>query len=334
MGNGGMWSMSGPMWMPDEPPTLARILGFHLQPVPILPALALAALIAYLAGVVSTRHAAGHTWPMRSTACWIAGVALVGFATSTGIEGYGMMIFSIHMAQHMLLALIVPILLSLGHPVRLARTALPVDSLVRRHLERVAACRAAVLLLSAPARWTLFLAALYGIYFTPLFGSLMHTVWGHNLMLMTFLVTGCLFFGPLITPRAGRRPAVAGRLAATFASAPLHAVFGLVILMAQHPVVHFFDHPAPAWHIDVVSDQSLAGAIAWATSEAATVLVMVVIAVHATARRRTTRARSSGRSARAQRPRDERSPTPRTPSRRLALSGCGLPDPDADQGLG
>lgn len=288
---GGMWSMGGPMWMPTRPPTLARILAFHLQPVPIVPTLGVIGLVLYLATVILALRR-GHRWPAHHTAAWVLGIVVTEAATTTGIEGYGMMIFSVHMAQHMLLALIVPILLALGAPARLVRTALPGDSTPRRALDALSASRVAAFGLSTPVRWTLFLGSLYGIYFTPLFGSLMHTVWGHTVMLAHFLLTGCLFFGPLISPSAPRDRGAPRRLAATVAGAPLHAVFGLTILLAQHPVVQFFDHPHPCWHVHVLADQSAAGAIAWATSEAATVLVMVVIGADAA---RTLRA---GRSAR------------------------------------
>ena len=59
-------SMTGPMWMPTAPPTAARLLAVHLQPVPVLPAIALLLLVAYLAGVlVLVRR--GDRWPIART---------------------------------------------------------------------------------------------------------------------------------------------------------------------------------------------------------------------------------------------------------------------------
>ena len=274
MHTGGMWSMDGPMWMPSQPPTLRRLLDVHLQPVPLLPVLGLLALLLYLAGVLALRRRGGD-WPAPRLASWVAGIAVLEFVTTTGIEGYGMMVFSVHMVQHMVLAMVVPILLLLGSPVTLALRALPLENALRRRLVRLLASRFAAAILSLPVRWALFLASLYGIYFTPAFGTLMHSVWGHNVMLLHFLVTGWLFFGPLVSGRSGA-PA---RLAETFASAPLHALFGLIILTAHSPVVAFFEHPDPTWSIRVLPDQSLAGGIAWAASETATVLVMAIVLV-------------------------------------------------------
>lgn len=279
-GTGGMWAMTGPMWMPSAPPTLGRVLGIHPQPVPVVPLLGLLALIGYVAGLLLLRRR-GEPWPLPRTLAWVAGIVVLELVTATGIEGYGMMIFSIHMVQHMALAMVVPILLALGAPYRLA--LLIGTPAVRRVLAWAPSTGVATVLLSAPVRWLLFLAPLYGIYFTPLFGTLMHSVWGHNLMLLHFLATGALFFGPLVS---GARASAHRRLAESFASAPLHAVFGLVVLLATHPVVHFFDDPDPRWGIGAVGDQSLAGGIAWISSETATVLVMAVIAGQSLARRR------------------------------------------------
>jgi putative copper resistance protein D len=270
---GGMWSMTGPMWMPDRPPTLGRLFGFHLQPIPLMPALGIVLLLGYLLGLLTLRRRGGR-WPWRRTAAWVLGVVALELVTATGVEGYGMMMFSVHMAQHMALAMVVPILLALGSPYTLALRALRLDSRARRLLAALPATLAARVVDSWPVRWALFLGSLYGIYFTPLFGTLMHTVWGHNLMLLHFMLTGCIFFGPIIG-RSATHPS--RRLAESFASTPLHALFGLSIMVVGHPVVTFFNHPDPAWRVTPLSDQTVAGSIAWATSETATVLVMLVL---------------------------------------------------------
>jgi len=273
-GADGMWAMTGPMWMPTQPPSLARVLGVHLQPVPLVPLLGLLALAGYAVGVLALRRR-GQRWPARRGLAWLAGIAILELATTTGVEGYGMMVFSIHMAQHMALAMVVPILLALAAPHRLIIAAVPTERVaLRQALARLPATPAVRALTSTPVRWSLFLASLYGVYFTPLFGALMHTVWGHNLMLLHFLLTGWLFFGPLVASSPASAPR---RLTETFAGAPLHAVFGLAVLLATRPMVPFFDDPDPRWGVTALGDQTLAGSIAWVSSEVATVLVAVII---------------------------------------------------------
>lgn len=274
--------MSGPMWMPTLPPTLGRLLAFHLQPLPIVPALALLGLAAYVAGVVAARRR-GVRWPWWRLASWLVGVLVVVLVTSTGIEGYGMLLFSVHMVQHMCLAMVAPIFLLLGSPVTLALRALPsrgAGSGARRQLVRALGSRWLAVLTSIPVRWLLFLSGLYGIYFTSLFDALMSTVWGHNAMLVHFLGTGLLFFGPLVRadPWPGRSSPLL-RMVETFASTPFHAFFGIAVMSSTQPVVGFFAHPPRSWHVDVLADQGLGGGIAWGTSEIPTMLVMGIILV-------------------------------------------------------
>lgn len=281
--HGGVTTMSGPMWMPDQPPTLGRIFALHWQPIPLLPVIVLALLVAYL-GAVRVLARRGVRWPWWKTAAWLAGLAVIWETTATGIEGYGMMLFSVHMAQHMALAMVAPILLVVGSPVTLALRVLPAQgrgAWVRRALVRLLGSWFFRILASTPSRWFLFLSGLYGIYFTPLFGILMASVWGHYFMLLHFIITGYLFFGPLLgtDPWPGQTKTPLMRLLETFVGTPFHAFFGISLMMATEPVVSFFTDPPLWWHVDLAADQNLAGGIAWATSELPTILVMGAILI-------------------------------------------------------
>ena len=102
--------MTGPMWMPVQPPTLERVLAWHPQPLPVLPWLVLIMLLLYGGGVVIL-HGRGVRWPLARILWWFLGLATTLFVTATGVEGYGMELFSIHMLQHMVLNMLVPVLL-------------------------------------------------------------------------------------------------------------------------------------------------------------------------------------------------------------------------------
>ena len=51
---------------------------------------------------------------------------------------------------------------------------------------------------SGRATFALFMTSLYGLYFTPVFDYLMGTWWGHNLMLVHFLLIGFIYFWGII----------------------------------------------------------------------------------------------------------------------------------------
>src|ERR1700727_215688 len=78
----------------------------------------------YLAGVRRLRRR-GDAWPMGRTVAWLLGCATLLLASSSGLGRYMPAMFSMHMAVHMLLSMLVPILLVLGGPVGLALRALP-----------------------------------------------------------------------------------------------------------------------------------------------------------------------------------------------------------------
>ena len=77
-------TMSGPMWMPDVPPTLARLLAWHPQPVPVEPAACALLLLAYGLAVVRLRRR-GDRWPIGRSVAWVLGVASIAAVTCTGV---------------------------------------------------------------------------------------------------------------------------------------------------------------------------------------------------------------------------------------------------------
>lgn len=84
---------------------------------------ALVAAVLYGAGVVRLLRR-GDSWPVGRSVGWLAGVGGVVLVTCTGLNDYGMVLFSAHMIQHMMLSMLVPILLLLGAPITLALRAL------------------------------------------------------------------------------------------------------------------------------------------------------------------------------------------------------------------
>ena len=269
------------MWVPDEPPTWARMLIPHLDPWSLLPVLALLAAAAYLVAVLRVRRD-GVRWPWWRTAAFLAGAASLFGVTGTWLNGYSMVLFSIHMAQHMVLSLITPILLLVGAPVTLALRVLPRGrgpaGAPRALLLEALHSRFARAVSSPLFTIPLFVASLYGVYFTPLFDALMGNPVGHQLMLAHFVVTGLLFFGPIVAqdpwPRTLSHP---GRMLELFLPVPFHAFFGVAIMMAGSLVVDTFAVPPAGWGIDPLRDQGEAGGIVWAFGELPTVLVLAVV---------------------------------------------------------
>ncbi|TIH40752.1 cytochrome c oxidase assembly protein [Subtercola vilae] len=281
--------MGGAMWMPTAPPTALNLFALHLQPVPLFPAFAVILLVGYLFGVFWLRRR-GDRWPISRIVWWVAGVATLLLMTATGIDGYGMELFSVHMLQHMVINMLIPILLVLGAPITLLLRALP----ARHGSGRSARAMILRVLHSAPARLVthpvvallLFLVSLYALYLPPAFDYLMGTMWGHNLMLAHFLAIGCLYFWGVVgvdpSPRnSGRglhqlsKPAL--RVIELAATVPFHAFFGVVVMMSTVLIVRSYAGTMPGWNITPLGDQQVGGGIAWGFTELPTLVVLGVL---------------------------------------------------------
>jgi putative membrane protein len=269
------------MWVPGQSPTWGRMFLPHVTPGSVLAVLSMLALVVYVLAVLRLRRT-GVTWPWWRTLAWAAGCGSLFAVTGTWLNGYSMVLFSVHMAQHMVLSLITPLLLLLGAPVTLALRTLPrgqgPSGAPRALLLEALHSRFARIVAHPLFTVPLFIASLYGVYFTPLFDALMAGPVGHQFMLAHFVVTGLLFFGPIVAqdpwPRTLSHP---GRMLELFLPVPFHAFFGVAIMMAGSLVVDSFTTAPESWGIDPLRDQGIAGGIVWAFGELPTVLVLAVV---------------------------------------------------------
>ncbi len=264
------------------PPTPLRLLTFwRFDTFLGVAALVLAAI--YVFGVLRLRRR-GDRWPAGRTLAWLAGCAAMLLATSSGVRSYGSAMFSMHMVEHMMLNMFVPVLLVLGAPVTLALRVLPSAAQgappgPREWIVHVVHSRFTAFLSSPITAFVLFVGSLYAVYFTPLFDTLVRYHWGHELMALHFLLTGYLFYWGIIGVDPGpRRLPFLGRLALLFAIMPFHAFFGLAMMSSESPVGgNFYRGLALPWVSDLNADQHLGGAIAWGASEVPLVIVVIAL---------------------------------------------------------
>lgn len=238
----------------------------------------------YGAGLMRLRRR-GDRWPVGRTLSWYTGVVILVLTTQSGVGRYSPVMFSVHMVEHMVLSMLVPIFLVLGAPVTLALRALKP---ARRRGDRGPREWLTVILHSRvmkvvghPAYATIvFMGSTYALYFTPLFGTAMQDHLGHIAMTVHFLASGSLFFWVII----GVDPAPHGlghvwRLLLLFVTMPFHAFFG-VALMSMTDVIapEYYDQLGRTWGPTLLADQSTGGAIAWAFGEIPTLIVVIALA--------------------------------------------------------
>lgn len=264
------------------PPTPGRVL-FDWRFDLLFGTLAIVFALVYLAAVRRLRRR-GDSWPVGRTVAWLLGCLVLLVATSSGIGRYMPAMFSMHMVAHMLLSMLTPILLALGAPVTLALRALPAAGRngppgPREWLLAALHSRVSQVLTNPFVATGLFVVGFYGLYFGGIFDATAGSHAAHVAMNLHFLLSGYLFYWVVIgvdpTPRP--LPPIA-KLAMVFASLPLHAFFG-VVLMGTPTVIGetFYRSLQLGWHTDLLGDQRLGGGIAWAAGEVPLVVVLVAL---------------------------------------------------------
>src|SRR5690606_12106525 len=220
------------------------------------------------------------------TAAWLAGCAALLVATSSGLGRYGPAMFSVHMGQHMILGMLVPILLVLGGPVTLALRALPPAGRSappgpREWLLAAVHSPYARLLTHPLVALALFVGSYYALYFSALFPAALPQHWAHKLMNLHFVLAGLVFFWPIIgIDPSPRRLPPAARMGLVFASVPFHAFFGVAVMSGNTALGgDFYRSLALPWVPDVLADQRLGGGLAWAAGEVPLLIVVIALLI-------------------------------------------------------
>ena len=233
----------------------------------------------YLLGVW-TLHARGVHWPLgRSAAFLIGGVGSFYVATQSGIGAYDDTLLSVHMVQHMILSMVVPLFLALGAPVTLALRTLPRRP--RSWLLVVLHSRVAKVLTFAPLTLALYVVSPWALYFTGWYTVTLHSTYQHDIMHVHLVLVGALFFWPLlgVDPLPGR-VAYPFRMLLIILTLPFHAFLGVTI-MDQKTLIggDWYPnlHQTMAWLPDPAADQNLAGGILWGSGGLIGVVFFVVL---------------------------------------------------------
>jgi len=151
--------------------------------------------MALYAGAVLKLRSHPRPWALRRSACFAAGCLSVLVSLSSPLAAADEL-FPIHVAQHLLLGMLAPLLFALSAPVTLAlRTLAPAH---RRGLVSLLHSRPSRLLTYAPVAGLLYTASLWVVYLTPLFAASLRHPLLHELLHLHFLITGCLLTWPLV----------------------------------------------------------------------------------------------------------------------------------------
>jgi cytochrome c oxidase assembly factor CtaG len=221
----------------------------------------------YLFGVWVLRSR-GDAWPIGRTISFVVlGMGSFYFATSSGLAAYDTVLLSVHMVQHMILSMAVPLFLALGAPITLALRTLP--SRPRGWLLSVLHSRVAKVLSFAPLTFLLFVISPWALYFTGWYDASLRSTYVHEMMHIHLVLVGTLFFWPLVgvDPVPGR-VSYPFRLLLVFMTLPFHAFLGITIMGQEEIIAEEWYRSLPmAWLPDPADDQHLAGGILWGSGD-------------------------------------------------------------------
>jgi cytochrome c oxidase assembly factor CtaG/putative copper export protein len=260
------------------PPTVLRLLvDWRFEPLFVPLCLALAT--AYVIGVRRRKR----PWPRRRTTAWLAGCAVLLFATSSGLGRYAPAMFSLEAVDHMLVGMVAPLLLALGAPLTLAAEALKPSELPgpREWLAGAAARRA----LTRPVPVTLlFVGAPFLLYFTDAYDLTVRFHWAHLGMDLVFLVVGYLFAWTVVGADPTPEPAPSLiRLGLLLVAMPFDIVLAAAIAGSGHLIgngtasANLYQALDLPWVHSLAADQRLGAYLALAVSEVVMFAMLVVV---------------------------------------------------------
>ena len=221
----------------------------------------------YVAGIRRLARR-GRRWSPARTAALVGALAVAVLATQSGVARHEDARMWVHMVQHTLLGMVVPLLLVLSAPLTLALQAAPPPT--RSTLRRWLRSRPAHVLAHPVVAWALFGGGLVAIYLSPLLELSVRNDAVHLLVHAHVVASGTLFLAVLVgVDHLPGRPPPGARLLVLLVAVPFHAIVGLALLSAGEPV-------APDAY-PLLSDQRTAAGLFWGLGEVFTLVVAAVV---------------------------------------------------------
>lgn len=256
--------------LPPRPEALQWLLQWRLE---LLSAFVVVTLVVlYVTWAVRLRRR-GDEWAWHRTASFVVGMAGIAWITQGAPAVYGMVTFSGHMIEHMLLAMAVPLPIVWSAPVTLALRALPSrhDGTrgPREWLRAVVESRWMRFMANPVVAAVNFAGSLVVFYYSPLFEFALRNHAGHLWMIVHFTLAGYLFANALVGIDPGpTRPAYPLRVVLLFATMAFHAFFGVALTSSEVLLApRWYGLMGRDWGADAIHDQRYGGALAWGLGE-------------------------------------------------------------------
>jgi putative copper resistance protein D len=235
--------------------------------------------ILYAVGIwrVRRRHPA-RPWPVLRSLSFYAGLAVVVLATQSSVGAYDDVLFSIHMVQHLMLIMIAPPLMVAGRPVTLLLHASrnPLHSWTKA----VIRSRVVSALTCPPVAAVVYAAVIVGTHLTGFMNLTLQHEHVHDAEHVLYLVTGYLYFLPLLGSEPIRwKMSFPSRFLLLALSMPVDTFVGVVLIQTNHELFPAYADTGRTWGPSLVSDLHIGGAIMWVGGDAIMFVLILCVFV-------------------------------------------------------
>ena len=270
-----------------EPTLLSALTTWSVDPVPLT-----AALLSAGAYLIAVRRVNGThprvPIPRWRVLAWLAGLAAILVALVSAVDVYAETFLTVHMVQHLLLAMVAPPLLALGAPVTLLlRIATP--RVRQRVVVPVLHSRVVRLIASPLVAWPLFAIVMWLTHFSPLYNAALEDRNVHVAEHAVYLAAGLLFWWPVVAADPiPRRMGYGARLAYVGLQMPVNAAVGLAIYFAPSVLYPHYATIQRSWGPNALTDQQIGGVLMWGVGDLlllAVVPALIAVWMRADARR-------------------------------------------------
>ena len=246
--------------------------------------LSIAALL-YWSGWWRLRHR-GHRqlangWRLAS---FSTGVLVLVLALMSGIDSYQSHLFLMHMIQHILLAMIAPLLLLLGSPLPISLWALPqpLRRSMRHLLSRHALFRRALRAITSPTVvWMLYVGTYWGWHDPAAYNAALSNPLIHNVEHLSFFLTAMLFWWRVTesAPRIHHTFSYGGRVMLVMMVFFVNLAASIAIAMSDQVIYTHYLEVERLWSLSALQDQRIGGLIMWIPGSMMYVIVALTLLV-------------------------------------------------------
>lgn len=225
----------------------------------------LAGLVLLVGYLLLARTAAGRGRPVHPAriGCWVFGVALLELTLASAIDVYAMDAFYIHMIEHLLLIMCVPIFLVLGRPLGLVADALP----ERPRATWLAGLRSwpVSVLLHPLSGLVIYGTVIVATHLTGFMDQMVMHPWLMTFEQVLYVVAGCCLLIPMIGEEPIRwDPPYLFRFLLMLMSMVPDTVVGIVLMQSETNPFPTFMSLRPDWAPRPVFDLQIGGGLMWA----------------------------------------------------------------------